>query len=162
MNKKILVSILCVMLPSTVFAVDNVGTCGWGSKLFVGQKGVIPQVFAATTNGSTGSQTFGISSGTSGCTQDGVVSSNWKTAAFIDSNMNKLAMDMSRGQGESLESLANLLGVESSDSAKFNATLKENFASIFSSDDVSSEDVRASLKKVVASNSELSKYSAGV
>ena len=59
---------------------NNIGSCGWGAKLFDGQQGVAPQVLGATTNGTFGNQTFAITSGTSGCTQDGAVKSNWKTA----------------------------------------------------------------------------------
>lgn len=61
---------------------NNVGSCGWGSKVFAGQRGLAPQVLAATTNGTSGNQTFAISSGTSGCTQDGAVTSTWKTAMY--------------------------------------------------------------------------------
>ncbi|HEY8553803.1 MAG TPA: DUF3015 family protein [Burkholderiales bacterium] len=77
-NKKVLAVALVSLFPVAGMAAgeNNVGSCGWGSKLFDGQRGVVPQVLAATTNGTFGSQTFGISSGTSGCTQDGVVRSN--------------------------------------------------------------------------------------
>ena len=89
--KKILLAAL-VSLPVTAFAAaNNVGSCGLGSKVFEGQKGIAPQVLAVTTNGTFGNQTFGITSGTLGCTQDGVVSSNWKTALFIDGNKAQLA-----------------------------------------------------------------------
>ena len=92
---------LVVFLPVTAFAAaNNVGSCGLGSKVFEGQKGVAPQVLAATTNGTSGNQTFGITSGTLGCSQDGVVSSNWKTALFIDGNKSQLARDAASGQGE--------------------------------------------------------------
>jgi hypothetical protein len=121
------------LIPSTSFALDNVGGCGWGSKLMAGNQGIAPQVLAVTTNGTFGNQTFGITSGTSGCTQNGVVSSNWKTAMFIDSNMNKLARDMSVGQGEALDSLASLIGVSNSDKEVFSNTVKNNFGEIFSS-----------------------------
>ena len=65
--------------------------CGWGSKLFDGQSGIGPQIFAVTSNNFYGTQTFAISSGTSGCTQDGTVRSTWKTAMFIDGNKEQLA-----------------------------------------------------------------------
>jgi len=98
-NKKVLAVALVSLFPVAGMAAgeNNVGSCGWGSKLFDGQRGVVPQVLAATTNGTFGSQTFGISSGTSGCTQDGVVRSNWKLSMFIDGNKEKLARDMSVG-----------------------------------------------------------------
>ncbi len=162
MKRKALLLVALSVLPSAAFAADNVGTCGWGSKLFAGQRGIAPQVLAVTTNGSTGNQTFAITSGTSGCTQDGVVSTNWKTAAFIDGNMNKLALDISRGQGESLSSLASLVGVDAQDSAKFNLALQQNFTTIFSSADVTSTDVAKAMKGVLANDAELSRYSANV
>ena len=54
---------------------ENTG-CGLGTMLFDGQQGIAPQVLAVTTNGTSGNQTFGITSGTLGCTQDGVVKSS--------------------------------------------------------------------------------------
>ncbi len=161
MVKLIGVATALLMIPGIVFA-QNVGKCGWGSKLFDGQGGIAPQVLAVTTNGTSGNQTFAISSGTSGCTQDGVVRSNWKTAAFIDSNMNKLARDVSQGEGETLKSLASLLQVAEQDQEHFNSTLKQNFAKVFPSHEASTEDVLASLKDVLASDATLAAYSARV
>lgn len=159
---KIFATILlsAILLPSLALA-DNVGGCGLGSKLFTGQRGLFPQVLAVTTNGSSG-QTFGISSGTSGCSKDGAVTSTWKTAAYVGENMNKLALDMSRGEGESLRSLASLVGVSSQDSANFNSTLKGNFAQIFTGSDVTSDQVLANIKNVLATDSSLAKYSASI
>ena len=158
MTKRIILVSALALIPSTSFALDNVGGCGWGSKLMAGNQGIAPQVLAVTTNGTFGNQTFGITSGTSGCTQNGVVSSNWKTAMFIDSNMNKLARDMSVGQGEALDSLASLIGVSNSDKEVFSNTVKNNFGEIFSSSDITSEQVAANLKAVLASSNSLSSY----
>lgn len=162
MTKKAIILGALLVAPAFAQAADNVGQCGWGSKLMDGNQGIAPQVLAVTTNGTSGNQTFGITSGTSGCTQDGVVRSNWKTAMFIDKNMNKLAYDMSAGQGESLDTLAALIGVDASDKAAFAAATKANFGTIFASASSSSEDVRAALKSVLASDAQLSKYSANV
>ncbi len=156
MMKKI--AALLVFVPAVAFA-DNIGTCGWGSKLMEGNSGIAPQVLAVTTNGTSGNQTFGITSGTSGCTQDGVVRSTWKTAMFVDGNMNKLARDMSVGQGESLDSLASLLGMNAQDKATFAQVARSNFAEIFPSDSVTSQQVLASLKGVLERNNDLARYS---
>ncbi len=161
MKRIVTAAFLSCLLPLAALA-DNVGGCGLGSKLFDGQKGVIPQIFAVTTNGSTGNQTFGISSGTSGCSQDGVVKTSWRTAAFIDSNMNRLALDISRGQGESLDSLASLTGVQAADQAAFAAALQSNFSQIFASADITSAQVTASIKNVLAQDARLAAYSANV
>ena len=134
---------------------NNVGSCGWGSKLFEGKSGTFNQVLAATTNGSSGNQTFGISFGTSGCTQDGAVSSSWKTAMYIDGNRVALARDAAAGQGESLNVLAEVMGVKATDRALFAATIKANFATVFAN-----EQVAANLKSVLAANEQLAGYAA--
>ena len=153
--KKLLIS-LAVLLPASAFATaNNVGSCGLGSKVFEGQKGIVPQVLAVTTNGTSGNQTFGITFGTSGCTQDGVVSSSWKTAMYIDGNRVALARDAAAGQGESLDTLAAVMGVKDADRALFAATIKANFATVFAN-----EQVAANLKSVLAANEQLAGYAA--
>jgi len=150
------------LLPFSAMAAgeNNIGSCGWGSKLFDGQNGVGPQVLGATTNGTFGNQTFGITSGTSGCTQDGAVKSTWKTAMFIDGNKEKLARDMSLGQGETLDSLAKVMGVREEDKAAFFLATKENLGRIFATENASTDQILASLKEVLAENSTLARYSA--
>jgi Protein of unknown function (DUF3015) len=159
LNKRLMAVALLGMIPVGAMAAnDNIGGCGWGSKLMDGQSGIAPQVLGATTNGTSGNQTFGISSGTSGCTQDGLVRSNWKTAMFIDGNKNKLARDMSTGSGEALESLASLIGVRDQDKAAFYLLTRENFARIFPSHNPSTDQVMASLKQVLSSDGRLAQY----
>jgi hypothetical protein len=159
LNKKLMVIALLGMIPVGAMAANNnIGSCGWGSKLMDGQSGIGPQVLGATTNGTSGNQTFGITSGTSGCTQDGVVNSSWKTAMFIDGNKSKLARDMSTGSGETLESLANLIGVQEQDKAAFFRATKDNFARIFPSADPTTDQVVASLKQVLSKNEQLEQY----
>jgi Protein of unknown function (DUF3015) len=160
LSKKLVAVALVGLFPLASMAAgeNNIGTCGWGSKLFDGQRGVAPQVLGVTTNGTFGNQTFGISSGTSGCTQDGVVKSNWKTAMFINGNKEKLARDMSIGHGETLDALAKLMGVRDEDKSAFFLATKENFARIYPGADVSADQILASLKQVLAQNTELAVY----
>jgi len=163
LNKRLMVVAFLGMIPVGAMAANNnIGSCGWGSKLMDGQSGIGPQVLGATTNGTSGNQTFGISSGTSGCTQDGVVNSSWKTAMFIDGNKSKLARDMSTGSGETLESLANLIGVQEQDKAAFFRATKDNFARIFPSADPTTDQVVASLKQVLSKNEQLEQYARAI
>ncbi|MCI5066127.1 DUF3015 domain-containing protein [bacterium] len=148
-------------LPLSAHA-QNVGRCGWGSKLFSGQKGLVPQVLAVTTNGTSGNQTFAMTSGTSGCTQDGVVKSNWKTAAYIDANMNKFARDASRGSGEAVTSLAKLLEMNEADTEVFARSLQDNFSKLFPSESVTSQEVTGALREMLAADAQLAAYSANV
>lgn len=156
--KKSIAWIVAAALPTAALAVDNVGGCGVGSKLFDGQSGTGPQILAVTTNGSTGNQTFGITSGTLGCTSDGVVKSNWQTSLFIENNKEKLARDMSAGGGETLASLEHLLGVQAQDREAFDRFARDNASRIFPSGDVSTEQVMGALREALASDATLSRY----
>jgi hypothetical protein len=162
MKKIIAILSLVAAFPTLAMAADNVGGCGVGSMVFKGQKGIAPQVLAVTTNGSTGNQTFGITSGTLGCTQDGVVTSNMKTAMFIESNKDQLARDMSVGSGETLAALSHLLGVETQDQVAFNRLAKNNVARIFTTESVATEQVVAALREVLAADATLSRYQAAL
>lgn len=155
MKKIVIAAMVTLAAASSMAAQNNIGSCGWGSKVFEGQSGVAPQVLAVTTNGTSGNQTFGITFGTSGCTQDGVVSSSWKTAMYIDGNRVALARDAAAGQGESLNVLAEVMGVKAADRALFAATIKANFATVFAN-----EQVAANLKSVLAANEQLAGYAA--
>ena len=159
MRKLLGIAAAVMMFPAIALAqANNVGSCGWGSKLFDGQSGVFPQGAAGITNGFLFNQTFGVSFGTSGCTQDGAVRSTWKTAMFIDGNKETLARDMSVGSGEALDSLAHLLGVEAADRAAFNRIARDNMQRIFPRDNAETEQVVAALREVLMSDAKLARY----
>lgn len=136
---------------------DSTG-CGVGTILFEGQQGVAPQVLAVTTNGSLGNQTFGITSGTLGCTRDGVVKPPAEVRMLVVSSLDNLATEVARGEGETLDSLAALMRIEERDKARFLATLQANFARIFPSEEVSAEAVTTSMYAVMAEDDLLSRY----
>ena len=132
---------------SSAFALDSTG-CGLGSIIFKGQSGLIFQVLAVTTNASFGNQTFGISTGTSGCDQHGRISGGTgKVLAFLVNNLEQFAVDAARGHGETIDTVAALMGVSSD---KAGTTIKENFAFIFDSHDVSAVTVTLKVSELLA------------
>ena len=152
--KKLLIAGLLVAASPLVHA--NSAGCGLGSTLFKGQSGIGPNILAATTNGLSGNQTFGMSTGTLGCNGNDTVTA--AVVGFIDSNMERVARDMSTGEGESLETLATLMGIEGEDKATFFQVSQSNFSNIYSRDDVTSGEVLSALKSVMMSDAALSKY----
>ena len=159
--KKALVSTLIIAAFSVTGAhADDSTGCGLGTMVWDGQNGIAPQILAVTTNGTSGNQTFGISSGTLGCKTDGTVNSAQKLSMFTGSNMDSLARDMSSGQGEAMETMAELMGVESQDKARFFQVSQSNFDKVFTSDSVTAGEVIANLKGVMAQDAELSRYAA--
>ncbi len=125
--------------------------CGLGSMAFGSQPGII-QVLAATTNGFFGTQTFGITSGTSNCTDAGGGMASAK--AFIQTNREALAKDISRGGGETVANLATLSGCTNPNAV--GGTLQRNFDTIFPSATVSDVQVSEHVVGVLRSDASLS------
>jgi hypothetical protein len=155
--KKMTLAITLFASPVISMGADTGPGCGLGTMLMDGQQGLGPNVIAATTNGSFGNQTFGMTFGTIGCDASQTVESTAATH-FLDDNMESVARDMSTGQGESLDTLANLMGIQAQHKEKFFSVTQANFATIFSSDSVSSVDVIVSLQEVMKQDATLSQY----
>lgn len=103
--------------------------CGLGAIILKGKPGAV-QLFAATTNATSGSQTFGITTGTSHCSESALVAvHNQKT--FIAMNKDALKAEIAKGQGEKLAAMAFLFGCESPQQARFNTALRSQYAGIF-------------------------------
>lgn len=138
--KKILVSLAAVIaLSSSAMAGVNSQTgCGLGSMIIKDDSTAILLALQATTNGTSGNQTFGITSGTLGCQKTKFVM-NGQAEEFVASNMDQLAKEIAIGHGESIDTLAELL--EISDKATFSASLQENYNKIYTSQDVKMADV---------------------
>ncbi|KIH75539.1 Protein of unknown function [Geoalkalibacter ferrihydriticus] len=138
--KKLIVSVCAaatmVAVSSFAFA-DPYGTagCGLGSVLFKDQPGGV-QIFAATTNGTFGNQTFGITTGTLNCGDPIWVTGSAEMKQFVAHNMDALAMDIAAGSGETLDAFAELMQVPADQRAEFAASLQQNFAQVFTSENV--------------------------
>jgi hypothetical protein len=125
--------------------------CGLGSMVFGNEAGPI-QILAATTNGTFGSQTFGMTTGTSNCGKGIIdVSENSSLAQFVENNMDNLAKDIARGNGESLNTLAELTGVSEAQKPAVFAKLQANFSTIFSSEKVQVVEVVNQIVSIVKS-----------
>lgn len=115
----------------------NVG-CGLGTLLWENKAdgSLLFQLFQGTTNGTFGSQTFGMTTGTSECKQPAKVVKNDRAVEFVRANLDDLARDIATGRGESLDTLAELLAVPAPQREAFGKTLKAHFAEIFPSSGV--------------------------
>ncbi len=145
--KKIIASLLIIAAPLAYADLQsNVGV-GIGTVIFEGHEGLISQVCAATTNGIYGNQTFAITSGTLDAEQPTELWASKQLNNFVAENMNGLAQDIAQGQGESLEAICSILAVEDADA--FNSKLQENFGDIYTSAEITHQDVISNMKRVV-------------
>ncbi|HVP28732.1 MAG TPA: DUF3015 family protein [Myxococcota bacterium] len=157
MRRFLLIASLVLLPAATAFADPDIG-CGPGTQLWRGSKGIPPKVLGATTNGSTGLQTFGISFGTLGCNQGGTVTAEMRLRRFTDANLDALARDMAQGRGETLATFAHLYGVADADRPAFYGFAQRHFGELFSGDDASSRDVLVSLDRLLAADPQLAVY----
>ena len=150
MKRLVILSVFTLLFAAagTGFAAGyGTAGCGLGSMLLGSDPG-FSQVFAATTNGTSGSQTFGISSGTSNCGKS-AFSSNERLNEFVKANLDNLAKDVAMGHGESLETITELLEVSPDQRQAVHARLKANFTQIFPSDTVQAADVIDNIISVI-------------
>ncbi len=118
-------------------AKDNTG-CGLGTMLFGDQAddSIVLQSLAVTTNGTSANQTFGITSGTSECEKPSKIASTERMNEYVLANLDNLAKDIARGGGETVDGLADLMGIPEAERAAFVARLQGEFGRIFPNPDV--------------------------
>lgn len=139
-----------IVAASTVCLASQKNTgCGLGSIIFKGQEALLFQVLAVTTNGTSGNQTFGITSGTLNCDQPSKIVSIERLNNYVADNMDNLANDIARGQGEYLNTLAVLMEVPEGSRGDFYARLQSNFSRIYTSPEVKSGDVLRNIEALM-------------
>ena len=120
--------------------------CGLGS-LVIKQNTKLMQVFAATTNGTSASQTFGITSGTSNCSASGLVKNDMQIQYFVEVNQEELERDMAQGHGDKITTLAALNGCMTPEQIEaFNAKAQLEFTTIVPAAKTTAVDFVTNLK----------------
>ena len=126
--KKLLVTLVSMLFVGNLYAAHGPAGCGLGALIFEGKQGLVFNVLAATFNGTSGNQTFAMSTGTLGC--EDAKKAQVTGPVFIQNNREKLANDISRGQGETLSAYLKLIGEDQAATA----VLQQNFATLFAAD----------------------------
>lgn len=148
--KKILVVATLALMTSSAFAAKyGSAGCGLGSMIFEGDQTWWKQVLSATTNGTSGTQTFGISTGTSNCDSPAPLKIS-QVEAYVEANKVALANDIAKGNGETVTNLSKVYGC--SNTADFGKALKSNYRSIFSNANASSSEITNSLNTVASTS----------
>ncbi|OGH00121.1 MAG: hypothetical protein A2600_14230 [Candidatus Lambdaproteobacteria bacterium RIFOXYD1_FULL_56_27] len=142
-----------LFLGSNAFA-DGTSGCGLGSQVWKGQSGLISHLSAMTTNGSSYSQTFGMTSGTSNCDVNKSVELERQKDVFVAQNHLILSEEMAQGQGEFLVAYAAVMGCDKA-SARFAQVTMGHYDQIFGSA-TNSAQVLAGTEAAIAGDSELS------
>ena len=157
--KKLTLAAILLASSSSAFAVSPGGpNCGWGNMAFEGKSGLVSHMLGSWLNGSTGNNTFGMSSGTNGCVVKGKLTYGGKSILAFNSIMTEFAEDTARGEGEALTTVAIMMGVEKQDRVVFAEVAHSNFNTLFPNDSVTAEEVLQTLVTVMKNDQRLAKY----
>jgi len=145
--------LLIAMLVSLTFASSALAAgygaagCGWGGKEIGKKDDILAQLGATILNGVLSNQSFAITSGTSGCGKSGLVMAESEQNVFVENNFQNLAKEMAAGEGESLNTLAGLMGCSADQTQHFAVFTKDNYNTIFKSEQGTPSEMLASLKE---------------
>lgn len=109
--------------------------CGLGS-MIIGEGSGFTQIFAMSTNNSTYTQTFGITTGTSNCVPDDKLARMDKEG-FIQGNLMTFSKEAAQGSGETIAAFSRVLGCNESAIPIVANRLKHSHAKVFSTNDPS-------------------------
>ncbi len=132
--------------------------CGWGNLMFEGDSGHVAHIGASIFNGSSGNQWIGILLGTNGCSAEGTITYGGKSLFALKGFMDEVASDIAQGEGEALNALSVVMGIEEQDRGDFNRLLQDNFDTIFPSENVHSDEVIASIQQVMKADERFASY----
>lgn len=158
MKKTLLVALL-LGASSSAFAVAPGGPdCGWGNMLFAGNSGLPMHFLASTTNGTSGNATFGMTTGTNGCSTAGTLTYGGQSLLAMTGVMDEVAHDMAVGQGDALTALAVSMGIQEQDRVHFDEVMHQHFATIFPNDSVTAGQAMEHIQAVMQQDSTLQRY----
>jgi hypothetical protein len=147
--KHLVTGLFFVLISLNASAGYKAAGCGFGALVFQNNNEWWAQTLAATTNGTLGSQTFGITTGSLECDSNALFGQMEKAKVFIEANKNEISNDVARGQGETINALAGIYNCQATEA--FAASLQSKYSEIFSENE--SSDKLALKMQAVALNS---------
>jgi len=157
--KKLFISVLLMSCSSLAMAEAPGGpSCGWGNMVFEGQNGTIPHFGALITNGTSGNATFGMTTGTNGCSTSGKLTYGGERLISMKGVLDEFIVDAAKGKGEAMTAIAVSMGIQPEDRDLFASVVHNNFNTLFPRADVTAEQVYSSLLGVMKADARLAKY----
>jgi hypothetical protein len=141
----------------------SLAACGVGTTLWEGNDGFGAKVLAFTTNFWT-MKSISTTSEISGCGEEDNLFKKISSAElryYASQNLDHLAVDFARGQGEYLDAVAHLIQIRPEDREGFQALAQNNFESLFPHDHVTAGEMLEQLSQLMTENDALASYVEG-
>lgn len=163
MKKEIFVGFSLVSLlitTSNVLADESGAGCGIGKQIMEGKTGKSNNIVAAILNDVLIPKTFFMTTGdgTLGCDPSEAVENDQQREVFVAANLDHLSVDMAKGQGDHLEALAQMMGIEEGDKDAFYSFTQEHYSTLFSEGSNSAKQMLSKLDDTMFHHRYLAKY----
>ncbi|MFA5976200.1 MAG: DUF3015 family protein [Elusimicrobiota bacterium] len=153
MRKIVIICLVASVLPSLASAKGThpMAGCGLGYLAFGSQQNSkVYQILAATVNNIVSPQTSAITSGTSGCTEDGAVKLAQQAQVYAAVNLDSLRHEMAKGEGEYVTAFASLLGATGSNQSALLQLFKSDYTYLFPTASTTSDELLEHLSERLA------------
>lgn len=134
--KKYLTAGLMAVALATAFPATNAvaatgAGCGLGKQVLEGKAGFGWNLLAWFLNALGGNQTFGMSTGTSGCDTTKAVLKERDRTDYAAANFDTLSADAARGAGDHLAGLADVMAISPTDRPAFYTLVQSRYDNLF-------------------------------
>ena len=137
---RVLIIIVLIFSSIAIARADSSTGCGLGSMIWK-QNSIVSALFRATTNHSFSSQLFGITTGTSGCSQHSIVKRDMYPVYYAEANLPELRYEMAMGSGEYLATFAQVLGCSPEAQVQFMQWAQKSYGTLFPSSEAKAQDL---------------------
>ncbi|HAH08163.1 MAG TPA: hypothetical protein DCM05_16835 [Elusimicrobia bacterium] len=135
--------------------------CGLGAVIWGKNNNRAVQTLATTTNSTFYSQSLGITSGTSECTDGGVAKKEMAREIFVAANLKDVTREMAAGQGEFVTALGTLSGCTQNVLPDFLRAVQNHYQTIVPTATTEARQIVHGLDNVIAHNAILSESCKG-
>jgi hypothetical protein len=131
MKRSLMIAAFALFFGSlAAHAEDQSSGCGLGWQVS-NKNSLLSSSIRNTTNGIASNQTFGMTSGTSGCAKHSIVQNDKKGIHYAEANFQNLQVEMAEGHGEFVENFASVLGCSPASYGEFSNTMRAHYSEIF-------------------------------
>lgn len=149
--KNFIIGLLVLISATSAFAVDSSSGCGMGWQ--VAPKQSLVSSSTRSIVNLTFSNTIAMTLGTSGCAKHSIVKNDAKGIHFAEANLNQLAVEMARGNGEFVTSFASVFGCQNS--RAFGSMVQANYENVLPSVSTSGVELYNNVKAQIKNNATL-------
>lgn len=157
MAKKLVMLVVMLALAAPVAFAGRSSGCGLGAVALEGNSGLLMNLVATFLNGISGNQTFGITSGTSGCDASDTVYNDTLREEFVAVNFDNLSEEMAQGDGAYVAAMAELMGCDVNARSAFGEMSQAKYETLFSAPDMDAKTWLTGLEQEMAKDPVLSR-----